>query len=120
MKEVINFQTSLFNLYGILENIKSDKGGAFNSREYKQFCRNRIMEIEYCEPRMHTGNEVVERSIQTLKCLIIANLEDGQKSTENVNRALGVMRFKIHNGLKVTLFEDTSQKKTENRTNKFC
>ena len=42
---------------------------------------------------MHTGNGAVERSIQTLKNLIIANLEDGKYLTESINRALRVMRF---------------------------
>ena len=59
-KEVINFLTSNFNLYGIPEKVKSDRGGVFISREYKQFCKDRNIEIEYCTPRMHTGNGVVE------------------------------------------------------------
>ena len=104
-KEVINFLTSNFNLSGIPEKIKSDKGGAFISKEYQEFRKNRNMEIEYCTPRMHTGNEAVERAIQTLKNLIIANLEDGIGITESVNRALRVMRFTIHTGLKITPFE---------------
>ena len=54
---------------------------------------------------MHTGNGAVERAIQTLKNLIIANLEDGIGITESVNRALRVMRFTIHTGLKITPFE---------------
>ena len=56
-------------------------------------------------PRVHTGNGVVERAIQTLKNLIIANLEDGKSLTESVNRALHVMRFTVHTGLKITPFE---------------
>ena len=56
----------------------SNRGGAFISKEYKQFGKGRNIEIEYCTPRMHTGNGVVERSIQTLKNLIVANLEDGK------------------------------------------
>ena len=76
---MINFLTSNFKLYGIPEKIKSDKGGAFISKEYREFCKNRNIEIEYCTPRMHTGNGAAEaeRAIQTLKNLIIANLEDG-------------------------------------------
>ena len=66
-KEVIQFLTSDFNLYGIPEKIKSDKGGAFISKEGRQFCKNRNIEIEYCTPRIHTGNGVVERATQTLK-----------------------------------------------------
>ena len=54
---------------------------------------------------MHTGNGVVERSLQTLKNLIIANLEDGKNLTESINRALRVMRFTIHTGQNITPFE---------------
>ena len=54
---------------------------------------------------MHTGYGAVERAIQTLKNLIVANLEDGIGITESVNRALRVMRFTIHTGLKITPFE---------------
>ena len=104
-KEVLNFLTNNFNLYGMPEKIKSDKGGAFISKEYKKFCKNRKIEIEHCTPRLHTGNGVVERAIQTLKNLMLTNLEEGMDLTESVNRALRVMSFKIHTGLKRTPFE---------------
>ena len=64
-KEVINFRTNNFNLYGIPKKIKSDEGGAFILKEYKELCRNRNIEIEYCTSRLHTENGVVERAIQT-------------------------------------------------------
>ena len=54
---------------------------------------------------MHTGNGTVERAIQTMKNVILANMEDGNNLTESVNRALRVMRFTIHTGLKKTPFE---------------
>ena len=38
-KEVTNFLSSNFNLYKIPEKIKSDKGGAFLSKEYRQFVK---------------------------------------------------------------------------------
>ena len=104
-KEVIQFLTSNFNLYGIPEKIKSDKGGAFISKEYRQFCKNRNIEIEYCTHRIHTRNGAVERAIQTLKNLVLTNMEDGKNLTESVNRALRVMRFTVHTGLKKTPFE---------------
>ena len=63
------------------------------------------MEIEYCTPRVHTGNGAVERAIQTLKNLMLTNLEEGIELTESVNRALRVMRFTIHTGFKRTPFE---------------
>ena len=104
-KEVIQFLTSIFNLYGIPEKTKSDKGGAFNSKENREFSKNRKIEIEYCTPRIHTGNGMVERAIQTLKNLVLTIIEDGQNLTESVNRALRVMRFTVHTGLKKTPFE---------------
>ena len=63
------------------------------------------MEIEFVTPRLHTGTGVVESAIQTLKILIIANMEDNICLTECVNRAVNVMRFTLHTGLKITSSE---------------
>ena len=40
-KEVTQFLLSNFNLYGIAEKIRSDKGGAIISEEYRELCKNR-------------------------------------------------------------------------------
>ena len=47
----------------------------------------------------------VEGAIETLKNLNIAILEDNVGFTESINRALRVMRYTIHTGLKVSPFE---------------
>ena len=73
--------------------------------EYKKFCKSRNIKINYCPPQMHTGNGTVERAIQTMKNLILASMEHGNNLTKSVNRALRVMRFTIHTGLKKTPFE---------------
>ena len=93
-----------FNLYGLPEKIKTDKCGAFVSKEYEEFCKSKNNEIEYSTPRLHTGTGAVERAIQTLKKLIIANLEDKTCLTECVNKSLNVTRFTIHPGSKKTSF----------------
>ena len=54
---------------------------------------------------MLTGNGVVERAIQAIKNLILANMEDGICLTESVSRALRGKRFTIHTGLKIPPFE---------------
>ena len=72
---------------------------------FPKLCEHRNKEIEHCTPQMHIGNGVVERAIQTIKNLIVANMEDGLCLTESVNRALRVMRFTIHTGLKIKRFE---------------
>ena len=54
---------------------------------------------------MHSSNGPVERAIQTMTNLVLANKGDGNNLTESVNRALTVMRFTIHTGLKKTPIE---------------
>ena len=78
---------------------------AFISKEHRQFCKKRNIEMEYCTPRMHTGNGVVEKAIQTIKNLIIAKMEDGLCLAETLNRVLQVIHFTKHTVLKITPFE---------------
>ena len=94
-KEVINFPSSNFNLCGIPEKIKSDKRGAFVSNEYREFCKNRIIEIEYYTPRIHTGKGAVKSAKQTLQNLKLANLDDGINLTKSVKLSSRAMRFTI-------------------------
>ena len=47
-----------------------------------------------------------------MKNLLLANMVDGNNSTEGVNRALKVMRFTIHTGLRKTPFELHHGRKT--------
>ena len=61
--------------------------------------------MEYSPSRLHTGTAAVKLATQTLKNLIIANLGDKIGFTESINWALRVIRFTIHTGLKVSLFE---------------
>ena len=105
IKEVLNFLKQNFNLYGLPEKIKTDKGVAFFSKEYKDFCESENIEIEYSTPGIHTRTGAVERAIQTLKNLINTNLEENICLTECVTRALNVMRKTIHTGMKITPFE---------------
>ena len=93
------------NVYGITKQIKSDKGGAFISKEYIEFCKIQNINRIYRTANLHTGTRLVERTIQSLKNLVLANLEDDQNLRESVNRALHVLRFTIHSETKKTPFE---------------
>ena len=103
--EVKKFLESLMNFHGVPEKLKSYGGSAFTLREYKLVRKSRNIEIKYRPLRLHTGTEAVERVIQTSKNLLVANLEDKTGLTESINRALRVMRFTMHTGLKVSPFE---------------
>ena len=113
-KEVLNFLKQNFNLYGLPEKIKSDKGGAFLSKVCKNFCKSKNIEIELSTPRLRTGTVVVERAIQTLKNLIIDNMEDNFCSTECESRALNIMRYTIQTGLQIIPFEVYHGRKPRN------
>ena len=104
-KKVITFLKQNFILYGLLEKVNSNKGRAYISKDYIEFYQSKNIEREYCTPRIHTSTGAVERAIQTMKNLLVANLEDDFCLTECVNRALKVMRFTIQTGLKLTPFE---------------
>ena len=102
---VISFLNEYINVYGVPKRIKSDRGGAFISKEYKEFCRSQNIDRNYGTANLHTGTGLVERTIQSLKNLILANLEDDQNLRESVNRALYVLRFTVHSETKKTPFE---------------
>ena len=85
--------------------IKSDKGGASVSNEYKKICKTQNINYIYGTANLHTGTGLVERTIQSLKNLILAKLEDEQDLRESINRALYVLRFTKHSETKKTLFE---------------
>ena len=118
-KEVISSLSNQFKLYGVPEKIKSDKGGAFIfiSTEYKEFGKSRNTEVQTCPPRLHTGNETVERAIQIMKNLILANMQDGNNLTESANR--DVRSNAVHNthGTKENAIRTSPRSKTENGAN---
>ena len=102
---VISFLNEYINVYGVPKQIKSDKGGAFISKEYIEYCKTHNINRIYGTANLHTGTGLVERTIQSLKNLTLANLEDNQNLRESVNRALYVLRFTIHSETKKTPFE---------------
>ena len=53
---------------------------------------------------MHNGNGTVEKAIQTMKNLLLANIEDGKNLSERINRAL-ITIYNTYGTEKKTLFE---------------
>ena len=74
-KTVTEFLENHFNLHGLPKRIRTDKDSAFISQEYKDFCKEKNIHREIGLPYMHTATGLVERTIQTLKNLLLANLE---------------------------------------------
>ena len=99
------FIKEYMSVHGVPKQTKTDKGGAFISIEYKEFSRSPNFDGVYGTANLHTGTGLVERTIQSLKKLTLANLEDGLNLRESVKRALYVPRFTIHSETKKTPFE---------------
>ena len=59
-------------------------------RKEMDFCRNRILENDYCTCRIHTGNGVVEQAIPTFKN------NNGRHSEVNQERKSSVTSNVIH------------------------
>ena len=102
---VFTFLREYINVYEVPKTIKSDNGSAFISKEYKIFCKEYNITRKYGTPNLHTGTELVERTIHSLKNLTKTNLEETQNLRESLNKALYVLRFTIHSETKKTPFE---------------
>ena len=59
---------------------------SFIKKDNKEFCKNKNIEIEYIPRRLHYGTWVIERAIETLKSLNVANLQDKIGSTESIKK----------------------------------
>ena len=79
-KEVISFH-QISVIYMVFQR----KLNLINGIYFDRNCKSRNKEIQYCPPRMQTGNGTVEIEIQTMKNLVLANMEDGNNLTESVN-----------------------------------
>ena len=64
---VITSLNEYVNVYGVPKRIKSDRGGAFISKEYKEFCKSQKTICEYGTANLYTGTGLVERTIQPMK-----------------------------------------------------
>ena len=102
---VIAFLNEFTNVYGVRKRIKLDRGGAFVSKQYKEFCKSQNIVSEYGSANLHTGTGLVERTIQSMKNLTLANVEDGTNLRESVARALHVLRLAVHSKTNKSPFE---------------
>ena len=69
-------------------------------KEYKEICKSHNIICDYGTADQYTGTGLVEQTIQSIKNLKLANLEDQINLREGVNRALHVLRFTIHSETK--------------------
>ena len=108
-----NLRKFFSNFYGV-PGKKSGRDSAFIAQDYRKLCKSQVIKFLSSPPRLRTGTGWVKRAIGISKNLNLANLEDTINYLERITRALKMMRFTIHSGLKVTLFKLHDVRKTEN------
>ena len=86
-KTVITFVNVFENSYGVLKSIKLAESGAFISKDYQKNCKSQNINYNYGTENLVTGTGLVEKTIQSLKNITLANLKDGIILRGSVNRA---------------------------------
>ena len=89
-ESVITFLKEYTNVYGVPKSIKTDKGSAFTSKEFSKYCNENNVTRKYGTANLHTGTGLAERTIQFMKNLPKANLEDGTNLRNSLYKALYV------------------------------
>ena len=102
---VKTFLKEYTNIYGVPKSIKTDKGSAFIAKEFSKYCNENNITRKYGTANLHTGTGLAERTIQSMKNLLKANLEDGTNLRNSLDKALHLLRFTTHSELQKTPFE---------------
>ena len=99
---VIEFLTSLFDRYGLIEEIVTDNGVQFTSVEFQTFLKQHG--IRHCRPSLYApqANGAVARLNRVLKEGIKANMADGRSFMTSIRQTLATYRVTPHSTTSVT------------------
>lgn len=90
--ETINKLKIVTNVFGNPRRIIADRGTAFTSNIFKEFCREEDIQLNFCTTGVPRGNGQIERInriiISTLSKLSIENAEKWFKHVEDVQRVI--------------------------------
>ena len=89
------------------------------SKEFSKYCNENNITRKYGTANLHTGTGLAERTIQSLKNLLNANLEDGTNLRNSLEKALNVLRFTTHSELEKNTIRTPFWTKTQNEINQL-
>ena len=101
----VKFLKQYINLNGIPKLIRTDKGTAFTGRTFRNYCKEKYINLIYGTPYIHTPTGLVERGVRTLKESLLTNIKAGENFSNALDLALNVMRNTPHTRVKKTAFE---------------
>lgn len=94
--KVIEFLTSLFSRFGLVDEIISDNGRQFVSTEFEQFLTNLGIKHHLTALYAPQGNGAVERMNRVLKEGIKAGMADGNSFSQSIKQTLASYRSSVH------------------------
>lgn len=99
---VIDFLTSLFDRYGLIEEIVTDNGVQFTSAEFQTFLKQHG--IRHCRTSLYApqANGAVERFNRVIKEGIKANMAEGRSFMTSLRQTLATYRVTPHSTTNVT------------------
>ena len=99
---VIDFLTSLFDRYGLIEEIVTDNGVQFTSAEFQTFLKQHG--IRNCRTSLYApqANGAVERFNRVIKEGIKANMAEGRSFMTSLRQTLATYRVTPHSTTNVT------------------
>ena len=104
-ESVITYLKEYTDIFGVPKSFKTDNGSAFISKEFTKYCNENNITRKYGTVNLNTATGLAERTIQSLKNLLKANLEDGTNLRNILDKTLYVLRFTTHSELQKTPFE---------------
>ena len=105
--KILKFLKIYITNHGVPRKIHVDQGASFMSNEIKAFCNGEGIEIIKSPVNDHRETGCVERTIGSLKNLILtfAQEKNPEPLEKMVERALGALRFSKNSTLKISPFE---------------
>ena len=105
--KVLKFNKKYISHHGVPRKISMDQGSSFTSKALKSFCNSEEIEIIYSPVKDHRATGCVERTIGSLKNLVLtyAKEKDSGNLESMVERALSALRFAPNSTLKKSPFE---------------
>ena len=101
----IKFLEQYCNLNGIPKTIRTDKATAFTGRQFRNFCKNKLIKLIYGTPYIHTPTGLVDRGVRTLKENFLTTIKAGEPFGKALDLALNVMRNTPHTWLRKSALE---------------
>src|SRR5699024_9551607 len=83
-RTIIDWLGELFQRFGTPKMLTTDGGTQFDSREFKEFCRQQAVEHHIASPYHHQGNGLAERAIRSVEAMLRTSCADQKEWSQKL------------------------------------